>query len=169
MLLGVHLADGVDDGALLVDDVGGAQRAHRHLAVVLLLAPGFVGFEDAVLGVGDEVERQLVLGDELLVAGGAVAAHAEHLVAQREEALVVVSEVARLGRAARRTVLRVEVEHQLLPLEVTKFNDIPILVRALEFRRPGSNLQHSIVVFDFRFNAAKVRLFHDVEKINFAN
>ena len=65
--LGVHLADGVDDNTLFVNDVGGSQRAFGHLAVHLFLAPGLVGFQDGEVGVGDEVEGQLVLGDESLV------------------------------------------------------------------------------------------------------
>ena len=63
----VHLADGVDDNTLFVNDVGSAQRTFGHLAVHLLLAPGLVGFQDGEVGVGDEVEGQLVLGDESLV------------------------------------------------------------------------------------------------------
>ena len=56
MVLGIHLADGVDDDALLVDDVGGPQCAFRHLPVHFLLAPGLVGFQDGKVSVRDEVE-----------------------------------------------------------------------------------------------------------------
>ncbi len=53
VILGVHLADGINDDALLVDDVGGADGAHRLLAVHLLHTPGLVGLKDGRLGVGD--------------------------------------------------------------------------------------------------------------------
>ena len=111
MIFGVHLADGVDDNALFVNDVGGAQRAFGHLAVHFLLAPGFVSLQDGEVGVGDKVEWQLVLGDEPLVRGGGISAYAQNLVAQSEEPLVVVAQVAGLSSTSRRTVLGVEVEH----------------------------------------------------------
>ena len=56
VVLGVHLADGINDNALFINDVGGAQRAFGHLAVHFFLAPRFVGLEDGEVGVGDEVE-----------------------------------------------------------------------------------------------------------------
>ena len=56
MVLGVYLADSVDDDALLVDDVGGPQCAFRHLPVHFLLAPSLVGFQDGKVSVCDEVE-----------------------------------------------------------------------------------------------------------------
>ncbi len=111
MVLGIHLADGVNDNTLFINNVGGAEGAFGHFAVHLLLAPGFVGLEYGEVGVGDEVEGQLVLGDEPLVRGGGVSAYAQHFVTQGEETLVVVAQVAGLGGAARRAVLGVEVKH----------------------------------------------------------
>ena len=107
--LRVHLPDSVDDNALFVNDVGGSQRAFGHLAVHLFLAPGLVGFQDGEVGIGDEVEGQLVFGDEPLMRGGGVSAHTQDLVAHGEESLVVVAQVAGFGSAARRAVLGVEV------------------------------------------------------------
>ena len=75
MVLGVHLADGIHNHAVLIDDVGGAQRALRDFAVHFLLAPCLVGLQDGEVGVGYEVERKFVLGDEFLVRGGTVAAY----------------------------------------------------------------------------------------------
>ena len=138
--LGVHLADGVDDNALLVNDVGCSQRTLGHLAVHLLFAPRFVGLQYGEVGVGDEVEGQLVLGDEPLVRGGGVAAHTQHLVTHCQEPLIVVAQVAGLGGATRRAVLRVEVEHELLSGEVAQFHGIPVFVNALEIRGLCSDL-----------------------------
>ena len=147
MRLGVHLADGIDDNALLINDVGGAEGAFGHLAVHFLLTPGLVGFQDGEVGIGDEVEGQLVLGDEPLVRGGGVAAHAQHLVAHGEETLVIVAQVAGLGGAAWRAVLWVEVEHELLAGEVAQFHGVPVFVNALEIRGLCSDLQHSTYIF----------------------
>ena len=80
MVLGIYLADSVDNGALLVDDVGGPQGAFRHFPVHFLLAPSLVGFQDGEVGVRDEVEGQVVLGDETLVGGDAVTADSDDLV-----------------------------------------------------------------------------------------
>ena len=132
MRLRVHLPNRVHDNALLVNDVGGAQRAFGHLAVHLFLAPGLVGFQDGEVGIGDEVEGQLVFGDEPLVRGGGVAAYAQHLITQGEEALVVVAQVAGLGRAARRAVLGVEIEHELFSGEVAQSHGASVFINALE-------------------------------------
>ena len=67
MVLGIYFAYSVDDGALLVYDVGGAEGAHTHLAVVLLLAPSLVGLEDGEVGVGNEVEWERVFLNETAV------------------------------------------------------------------------------------------------------
>ncbi len=156
MRLGVHLPDGVNDNALLVNDVSGAQRAFGHLAVHLLLAPGLVGLQYGEVGVGDEVEGQLVLGDEPLMRSGGVAAHAQHLVAQGEEPLVVVAQVAGFGGAARRAVFGIKIEHELLAGEVAQFHGVSILVNALEIRGFCSDLQHSFGVF---FEEAKLQFY----------
>lgn len=67
VVFGIDLADGIDDNALLINDVGGAQRAFGHLAVHFLLAPCLVGFQDGEAGVSDEMERQLIFGNKLLM------------------------------------------------------------------------------------------------------
>ena len=134
VVLGVHFGNGLDDDAFLVDDVGGAQRALRHFAVHLLLALSLVGLQYSQVGVGDQMERQAVFGDEVLVRFGAVAADAQHLVAQGQKAFVVVAQVAGLGGAARRAVLGVEIQHQLLAGEVSEFHEVSVLVVPLEVR-----------------------------------
>lgn len=68
----------------------------------------------------------------MLVAGGTVAAHAHHLVAQREKELVVGPQVTGFGCAAGSAVLGLEIEHVLLPCEVAQLNNVSVLVRALE-------------------------------------
>ena len=74
MVLGIHFANGINDNTLFVYDIGGAQRAFGHLAIHLLLAPGLVGFQNSQVGIGDEVERQIIFGNEVLVRLGAVTA-----------------------------------------------------------------------------------------------
>ena len=51
VVLGVHLADGVENGAVAVDHIGRAQCADGLPAHELLRAPGFVGLEYRAFGV----------------------------------------------------------------------------------------------------------------------
>ena len=156
MRFGVHLADSVNDNTLLINDVSSAKRAFCYLAVHFLLAPCLVGLQDGEVGVGDEVEGQFILGDEPLVRGGGIAAHAQYLIAHGDEPLVVVAQVAGLGGAARRAVFGVEVEYELLASEVAQFHSVSILVNALEIGGFYSDLQHSIGIF---VEKAKVMFF----------
>src|SRR6266511_4572980 len=68
----------VGDPALLVDHKVAANDAHELLAHERLLAPHAVGLGDRVLLVGQQDERQVVLGLELLVRLHAIGADAEH-------------------------------------------------------------------------------------------
>ena len=108
MVLGIHFANSIDNNTLFINDVGGAQRAFGHLAVHLLLTPSLVGFQDSQVGVGDEMERQVVFGNEVLVRLGTIAADAQHVVAQCQKTLIVVTKVTGLGGAAWRAVLGIE-------------------------------------------------------------
>ena len=108
MVLRVHLAYGINDNTLFINDVGSAQRSFGHLAVHLLLTPSLVGFQDSQISVGYKTKRQVVFGDEVLVRLGAVTADTQHVIAQRQEALVVVAQVAGLCGAARCAVLGIE-------------------------------------------------------------
>ena len=91
MVLGIDLSDSVNDDAVFVDDVGGAQRTFHHLAVHLLIAPSLVSLQNGKVGVGDQVERQLLLSDKLLMRSGTVAADAQHVITQCQETLIVVT------------------------------------------------------------------------------
>ena len=57
MILGIHLADGINDNTLFIDDIGSTQRALGHFAVHLLLAPSLVDFQDGQVGISDKMER----------------------------------------------------------------------------------------------------------------
>ena len=82
VVLGIHLPDGIDDDTVFVNDIGGAECAFGHFAVHLLLAPSLVCFQDSEVGVGDEVERQFVFGDEILVRLGTIATDTQHVISQ---------------------------------------------------------------------------------------
>ena len=79
-------------------------------AVLVLLDPRSVGLGRLVPLVGQEQERQLELLAEPALAGGALRADAPDVRAALVDRLVPVAELARLGRAAGRVVLGVEVQ-----------------------------------------------------------
>ena len=147
VVFGVYFADGVDNYTLLVDDVCGAKGAFGHFPVHFLLAPRLVCFQNGEVGVGDEVERQLIFGDELLVGSGRVTAHPQHFIAHRQKALVVVTQIASLGGAAWRTVLGVEIKHKFFALKILQGNIVSVFVLALEIRGFCSDLQHNGDIF----------------------
>ncbi len=69
-----------------------------------------------------------------------VAAHAQHFIPQSDETLIVVPQVASLGGAAGRTILGLEIKHQLLASKIAQLHHVAILVVALEIGRRSSNL-----------------------------
>src|SRR5437660_2791837 len=103
----LHLAVGADE----------ERRADHALAPTWPLAPCAVGVVDRTIGVTHRIEIQPVLLLEGLVRPRIVLRHAEHRNAKGPELHEVVVELTRLGRAARRVVLWIEVEEIRLALE----------------------------------------------------
>src|SRR5882724_12262712 len=102
----LHLAPEAADHALAIDQEGGALQAHILAAVHTLLDPGAVGLGGLAVGIAGEHEGQGVLLLELVVAGDAVARHADDGGVDAAEILHVVTEVAGLLGAAGGIVLR---------------------------------------------------------------
>src|SRR5690606_18147956 len=108
VLGGLHLALDRLDGAVGSDDDGAALHAPVRAAVVLLLDPEPERVGERVLVVDEQVERQVVLGAELLVALDAVLADAvDDEVLDGFELAPRVAQRAGLRRAAGRVVLGV--------------------------------------------------------------
>ena len=68
-----------------------------------------------------------------------VTADAQHIVAQREETLIVVAKVAGLGSASRGAVLGIKIKNQLFPCKVGKADTLASFYDALEIRCFCSN------------------------------
>ena len=64
MVGGVDLFDDLGEDSVFVEDEGLADRAHHGLAVHLLLAPRAKSLQHLRRGIGQQPERQLVLGPE---------------------------------------------------------------------------------------------------------
>src|SRR5215213_6730042 len=110
----VDLVEDFLDLALLVNQEGLAGEAHVLAVAPGLLAVDAVSLGDGAVSVAQQREREVVLGDESLVRSLVVERDAENLDAGLTNGRVVVAERARLLGAARRVVLRVEVERDLL-------------------------------------------------------
>src|SRR5450432_993281 len=100
---------GAQDAAA-VDQEGAALDALDLLAVHDLVLDHAEHVAELFFGVGDQLERQLEVLLEAIVRRHVVARDAEQHGAGLDEILVVVAKLHRFGGAARRVVLRVEVE-----------------------------------------------------------
>ena len=79
---------------------------------------------------------------EFPVRGLRVLADPKHLIPKRKIPMVVVPEITRFRRASRSAVLRVEVKHKFLTLEVIETYLVAVLVHTDELRCLCSYLQH---------------------------
>ena len=79
-----NLAGGEDalHASLFVDEEGGAQEADGDAAVAIFLTPHAHGFDESLVGVGNEGEGQGLGGGKLLMALGRIGAYAQDVVAQ---------------------------------------------------------------------------------------
>ena len=130
------------DDAILICDERGAEGAHRRLAIHLFLTIHAELGNELLVHVGDERERQVVFGYELLMALSALNAHAYYRVALVEKALLVVAQVASLIGAARCHVAWIDIEYELLALEIVKSHFFAVLVQSEDLRQSLSYFDH---------------------------
>ena len=131
MALGLDVLEAARHPALRVDDVGVATGDVEQLEL-RVAGQRAVGLGDLLLGVREHREGQVVLLREAFLGVDAVDADADHRgvgAAERED---VVADLAGLGGAARRAVLRVEVEHDPLAAVVGERAPLAGLVLQLE-------------------------------------
>ena len=154
MVLGLHLL-GCDDAlydAVLVDDEGGAEGAEIFAAIHTLLSPGAEGLVEGQVGVGYQVEGQLVLLDKFVVRLAVLHTYAEHVKTGGLQLAVVVAQVAGLSRASGSHVLGVEIEHQFLPFVITQADLLPVLVLA-QYLGGFVSYVHDTVFESFRWRS----------------
>src|SRR5690606_12284962 len=107
----LHLPPFLPEHALGVDQKGAALDAEHAPPAHVLLADHVEQLPEPLVRAGDQLEREALLGLELLVRGEAVPRDAEHADAEALEGPVEIAEALALERAARRRVLRIEIEH----------------------------------------------------------
>jgi len=95
-----------------------------------------------MIRVGEERERELVLRLELSVGGDIVRADAENFRIAFPEDVVCVAELTGLGRAARRVVLRIEVQNDRAATEVRELDRLAGIALELEVGGGFAFLDH---------------------------
>ena len=158
--------------AVGADEECSAERAHILAAIHRFLAPYAHLFLKAMVGVGDEGEWEVVGRDELLVGGFGVAADSDDSVTFGGERADIVAQRAGLGRAARRVVFRVEIEHEVLSGEIRQLHLVAVLVDAQQFGRFVSDIHNVLFLIQLKgsekigsktcptqFSLPKIRLF----------
>src|SRR5262245_14712637 len=140
--IGLHLRPAADDHAVRAHEERRPDEAHVLLAVVHLLAPCAPYIGDLVALVRQERERQAELRPELLMRPGIVGADPPDLGLFRLDALVQVAELARLGGAARRVVLGIEVDDGPLATAIAEAVDRAGLIGERDLGRLVAGLGH---------------------------
>src|SRR5450759_1851507 len=113
MVLGVHLVERMADASVLPDEERLAKRTDSPRGI-RVLAPCAIRLVHGVIGIGQELERQVVLGGERIVRRGVVARDSEDLDAGLLQLGPPVSQAARFARASRSVVFRVEIDQNVL-------------------------------------------------------
>ena len=118
MLVYIHLIKNFGDLAILVDQECLSSDAHVLLPVHRLLAPNAVRFNDAMIGVCDQVHRQIVFRSELLVRLFVIGRDAKQLDVLFFEVVVRITERACFLGSARGVVFRIKEQDHALTFEV---------------------------------------------------
>ena len=150
VLLNLYLLRTDDAGyhAVLVSNECGAEDTHSHPATHFLLSIDTQLGNKRLLSVAYQRERESVFFNELLVTLGILRAHANHGITQREETLIIVTQIASLVSAAGSRVARINIEYDFLACKFSKSPFFTVLVDAKDF---GEFLScfHISVLFDF--------------------
>ena len=109
MLLGFHFFNDFFNSSFLADDKCFPEDSHVGFAIHLLLPPCAIGLQDLSVRIGDQPERKLIFGNEILVRFFTVRTHPKDLISFLLETGVVVSQITGLGGASGCVVFRIEV------------------------------------------------------------
>src|SRR5207302_215222 len=114
----LHLAPLALDRPVGPDEKGAPLHAHVRAPHVRLLFPYIESVDEHTVGIADQRDPERAPGDELLVAALRIRRHAEDVDALGLEVGAEAGELLPLDGAARRVVLRIEVQHRAPPLEI---------------------------------------------------
>ena len=135
VVLRVDLVEDVADSPVLAHEERLAQRTDSPRGI-RVLAPGAIGLVHGVIGIRQELERQVVLGGERVVRRGVVARDSEDLDPGALQVAPAVAQAARFARASGSVVFRVEIDQNVLATTIVMQRDR--LARASRKREIGS-------------------------------
>ena len=113
MMFGVYLVEGVADAPVLAHEERLAERTDSP-GGVRILAPGPVRLVDGVVGIRQELERQVVLDGEGVVRRRVVARDPENLDAGLLQLGPAIAQAARLPCTTGRVIFRVKIDQDVL-------------------------------------------------------
>ena len=126
----LHAAPFLTQYAVAVDEKGAAVHAEILLAVEFLQLDHIEQLAELLVLVADQLEGKALLGAKVLVGFQAVARDAKDQGVGREKRLMVIAKTLTFGRTARCVVLRIEVQHDLLPASDARSIDWPLVAWA---------------------------------------
>ena len=131
----LYLAPGGANDTVAIDDEGGAFDAHIFPPVHAFLYPDTIVLAERAVLVRDELHAKIVLGDKLVVIAHRILGRADDADTCGLERTDMLGKGDRLLGAARSVVLRIEVEHQCLTLEIGQRDVLAAGCRQGKFRR----------------------------------
>ena len=135
VVLGVDLVEDVADSSVLAHEERLAQRTDSPRGI-RVLAPCAIRLVHGMIGIRQELERQVVLGGERIVRRGVVARDSEDLDPGALQLAPGVAQAARFARASGSVVFRIEIDQNVLAAPIVMQRDR--LARASRKREIGS-------------------------------
>lgn len=151
MAVGMHIIQGMAQFALFVDDKSGTADRRYLFSVHFLFMQHTVLPAYPPLGIREQQYRQAVLVAKGRMADAIVAADADHPCFQPGKLVFQHGEFVRLDRAARRIVLGIKVQHNVLPVQQAGQSErMHVCIGQFKMRRLDSGLErYSLSWHDF--------------------
>ncbi len=142
MICHIDLVKNVDDLAVAIDQERGSVDAHVFLAVHAFFRPDTILLDHVLFGVGNELVRQVELGDKLLVRLLAIGRNSENHNVLVVKFVARITERTRFLGSARCVVFGIKPKHDTFAAVIRELDRITILIAGLEFRCLVANFYH---------------------------
>ena len=139
-------SDDALDNAFGANDESGAECAHIFASVHRFFAPYAEEFHQFVVCVGNQREGEGVFLNEFFVRCLRVNAYADYLIAGVEQGVIIVAQVASLGRAARCEVFGIEIKSYGLAGKVAALDLLAVFVETQNVGNVIAYVHHNLFV-----------------------
>lgn len=133
MPVGSDFLEHCSDASIRRDDVGRALDAVVRPTVELFLLPDLVRLGDAVIGIGDQPEGQVMLVGEASVRANRIRTDADDDRIVTSQTFHRIAELARLARAPAGVVFWIEVQHDPFAGVVAESKGLSVLIGSCKF------------------------------------